>query len=87
LGAAAEGANTRIVVEDSGPGIPPEKLDRIFDRFYRLNANPDHTEGGSGLGLAIARKIVEAHGGTICAENRGEGGARFTIRIPVAPME
>jgi two-component system, OmpR family, sensor histidine kinase BaeS len=87
LGAAAEGAHTRLVVEDSGPGIPPEKLDRIFERFYRLDTNRGHTESGSGLGLAIARKIVEAHGGTICAENREEGGARFTIRIPVAPME
>ncbi|HEY8566755.1 MAG TPA: stimulus-sensing domain-containing protein [Beijerinckiaceae bacterium] len=81
-----------IVVEDEGPGIPPHALDRVFERFY--TDRPDQGFGqNSGLGLSISRQIVEAHGGTIRAENRpgppdedGEPtrlGARFVVRLPV----
>jgi len=82
LDAAMDGDAVRILVEDSGPGIPEEKLDKIFERFYRLDVDRTSSETGSGLGLAIARKLIEAHGGTICAENRAEGGARFRICMP-----
>ncbi|OGO09433.1 MAG: hypothetical protein A3K46_03170 [Chloroflexi bacterium RBG_13_60_9] len=82
LSADADGAAVRIAVEDSGPGIPAGETDRIFERFYRLDSGRARAEGGSGLGLAIARKLAEAHGGTLTAENDPEGGARFILRLP-----
>jgi two-component system OmpR family sensor kinase len=83
LGAKADGPAISVSVEDSGPGIPADSLDRIFDRFYRLDTGRARAEGGSGLGLAIARKLAEAHGGTLAAENRPDGGARFILRLPL----
>lgn len=76
-----------VTVEDSGPGIEPEHLPFIFERFYRVDTSRTRRTGGSGLGLAIARQIVEAHGGRISAENRAEGGARFTFELPLAGEE
>jgi len=69
-----------IQIADHGAGIPPELLDRIFDKFYRL---PGTATGGTGLGLSISRGLIEAHGGTVDAQNRPEGGAVFTIRLPL----
>jgi signal transduction histidine kinase len=69
-----------LVVDDSGPGIPDEELPRIFDRFYRARTA---TDGGVGLGLAIARWVADGHGGSVAAENRPEGGARFVVTLPV----
>ncbi len=69
-----------ITVSDGGPGIPPELTERIFDKFYRL---PGTTAGGTGLGLSISRGLVEAHGGRLSADNLPEGGARFSIRLPL----
>ncbi|MEO8540160.1 MAG: ATP-binding protein [bacterium] len=74
----------QVVFEDSGAGIDPAHLPFIFERFYRADTSRTRRTGGSGLGLAIVRQIVEAHGGTVAAENRGEGGARFTVTIPTA---
>ncbi|HEV2693665.1 MAG TPA: sensor histidine kinase KdpD [Verrucomicrobiae bacterium] len=73
--------NRRLVfsVADEGPGLPPELLPRIFDKFFRAPAAP---AGGSGLGLAIVKGFVEAHGGQITAANRPGGGAVFTILVP-----
>jgi two-component system sensor histidine kinase KdpD len=68
-----------LTVADSGPGLPPELLPRIFDKFFRA---PDAPAGGSGLGLAIVKGFVEAHGGQISVANRPGGGAIFSIRIP-----
>jgi len=87
--ARTDGSDLVIVVADRGPGLPPESIDRIFDKFYR---GPRAGAGGVGLGLSITRGLVEAHGGTIIAENRVNGGARFTIRLPLgtppaAPQE
>lgn len=70
----------RVSVEDSGEGIAPDALRRIFDRFWR--ADQARGPGGSGLGLAIARGLVEAQGGRIWAENRSGGGARFSFTLP-----
>jgi len=72
-----------LSVSDTGPGISEEDLPHLFERFYRGDPARGRT-GGSGLGLAIVRQWVEAHGGTIRAENRPEGGARFVLQIPIS---
>jgi signal transduction histidine kinase len=68
----------RLKIRDTGPGIPPNAMDHMFEPFYTSR------DGGTGLGLAITRRIIEAHDGTIEAANAEEGGAVFTIRLPVA---
>jgi two-component system, OmpR family, sensor histidine kinase ChvG len=83
IGAGRQGRNVRIVVEDEGPGIPPDKLEAVFDRFYSERPESEDFGGHSGLGLSIAKQIVEAHRGTIVAENREQGGARFTVTLPL----
>lgn len=72
---------TKIWVRDHGPGIPPAALERVFERFYKVDSSRTRTQdsGGSGLGLSIARAIVEAHGGRLEAANHPEGGAVFTV--------
>jgi signal transduction histidine kinase len=79
---SADGHRARLEVADTGPGIAPADLPRIFDRFYRGDAS--RTGEGTGLGLAIARWIVEAHGGQIAAGNATPHGAVFTVTLPVA---
>ena len=74
----------RISVSDSGPGIPPDDLSRVFERFYRVDKSRSRP-GGTGLGLAIVKHLVELHGGQAAAENRPEGGARFIITLPDQP--
>ena len=71
-------------VDDSGEGIPPEHLTRMFERFYRVDASRARSTGGTGLGLAIARSLVEAHGGRISIANRPSGGTRVEILVPLA---
>jgi signal transduction histidine kinase len=71
-----------IAVSDEGPGVPDEDLARIFERFYRVDKSRARDPGGTGLGLAIVKHLVELHGGHVRAENRPEGGARFTIELP-----
>lgn len=73
-----------VSVTDNGPGIPPEELERIFERFYRVDAARARESGGAGLGLAIARSLVELHGGSVWAENVPDGGARFRVRFTTA---
>ena len=77
------GRSIQIRVCDSGPGIPAEALEHIFERFYRADQARSRSEGGSGLGLAIARQLAEAHGGTLTAENASQGGAVFTLGLPL----
>jgi two-component system sensor histidine kinase BaeS len=72
----------RFEVRDTGPGISPEDLPRVFERFYRADAARSRDTGGSGLGLAIARSIVEAHGGHIGVESQAGEGARFWFDLP-----
>ncbi|MBS0276037.1 MAG: sensor histidine kinase KdpD [Proteobacteria bacterium] len=77
------GGRVRLVVRDSGDGIPPGDVERIFDKFYRVQSS-DHKRAGTGLGLAISRGFIEAMGGTLNAGNRSDGhGAEFTITLPV----
>jgi signal transduction histidine kinase len=75
----ADVSQATVVVEDDGPGIAPEDLPRVFDRFYRA---PGASGDGTGLGLAIASWIVERHAGRIEAANRPAGGAALTVRLP-----
>ena len=82
LSAARADGRVAFRVADSGEGIAPHDLERIFERFYK--ADPSRTTGGTGLGLAIAKHIVRAHGGDITAESGPAGGAVFTFTIPVA---
>ena len=72
----------QLSVQDSGVGIAPEDLPRIFDRFYRLDASRKREEGGSGLGLAIAKSIVQAHGGEIWAESVAGHGLTVFVLLP-----
>jgi two-component system sensor histidine kinase ChvG len=82
------GNEVRISVEDDGPGMPPENLETVFERFYTARPQGVAFGGNSGLGLAIARQIVETHGGRIWAENRmvagAVAGARFVVAVPAA---
>jgi two-component system sensor histidine kinase CpxA len=73
-----------IVVNDQGPGVPPEAVDHIFEPFYRVDDARDRRSGGAGLGLAITRQIVTLHGGTVSALNRDGGGLRVQITLPVS---
>ncbi len=75
----------RIGVADQGPGIPAGEIERVFEAFVQSSLTKDGS-GGTGLGLAICRKIIEAHGGRIHAENRPEGGAQFFIHLPARGM-
>ena len=78
-----------VFVADQGPGIPRGMENKLFEKFYRVRH--EAAQSGVGLGLAICRAIVEAHGGTIQAQNRASGGAIFSFMIPVErqppPME
>lgn len=72
-----------VRVRDEGSGLPLDALQRVFEKFYRV---PGTKAGGTGLGLFIAKSLVEAHGGTIEAQNGSAGGAEFVIRLPIEPM-
>jgi two-component system sensor histidine kinase BaeS len=71
-----------LTITDSGPGVPPDALSQLFDRLYRVEESRNRARGGSGLGLSIVRSIIEAHGGSISAENIPAAGLRMTVRLP-----
>ena len=72
-----------LEVADRGPGIPEEALPQIFDRFFRADTVRTHSVSGAGLGLSIVRSICLAHGGSVEAGNRAQGGCRITVRLPL----
>jgi len=72
-----------VSVVDTGEGIPAEELPLIFERFYRVDRSRTRKTGGSGLGLTIAKRLVEAHGGTIEVKSQVGQGSTFTFTIPV----
>jgi signal transduction histidine kinase len=85
LSARADGSEAIITVSDTGDGLAAEDLDRIFERFYRVDPSRSREQGGSGIGLTISRALAEAHGGSLSAESDGPGlGARFILRLPRA---
>lgn len=78
-----DGGLARVVVEDSGEGFEPGELDRLFEPFYRGKRSREKQVKGFGLGLALVRRVAEAHGGRVWAENREEGGARVVLELPL----
>ena len=78
------GGDALLTVKDRGPGFRPDATTKVFEPFYREEHSRNRATGGTGLGLAIARTIVEAHGGSITAENRPGGGASVEVRLPCA---
>jgi len=81
---ASEGSLARVSVEDQGPGIADEDIPRMFGEFQRLSGQPTGDEKSTGLGLAIAKRIVEAHHGTLSVESRLGNGSRFSFSLPLA---
>jgi signal transduction histidine kinase len=81
LGAELQPGNVRFWVADTGPGIPPEHLDHLFDRYWQGNK---HDRRGAGLGLAISKGLVEAHGGRIWVESQLGRGSTFCFALPIA---
>jgi two-component system sensor histidine kinase BaeS len=84
LTARRAGPAVRFSVDDSGSGIAPDDLPRVFDRLYQADPSRDRRTGTSGLGLSIVQALVEAHGGRVGAENRPEGGASVWFELPCA---
>ena len=80
--AAAE-SHMSVTVEDSGPGLPEDQMEKVFAPFYRLEGSRSRDTGGVGLGLASVRSIVRAHGGEVTLANRREGGLRTTVELPL----
>ena len=85
--AYSQGDTAVLIVEDNGVGIPETELERIFERFYRVDKARSREAGGTGLGLAIVRETAEQFGGTVKAANRPQGGARFTVQFPLLKWE
>jgi signal transduction histidine kinase len=73
-----------VVVDDDGPGVPPEDRERVFERFVRLDSSRSRDEGGTGLGLAIARAVARSHDGDVVLSDSPLGGLRATVRLPAA---
>lgn len=78
-----EGEYLRVAISDTGIGIPNDKLERIFERFYQVNGSPTRRFGGTGLGLALVKKAIEAHGGKIWVESQLGQGSTFFFTLPI----
>ena len=86
MSAVRIGAEIEIRIQDSGPGVEPQDLDKIFERFYRTEGSRNREEGGSGLGIAIARSIIERHNGRVWAESQPGHGLTIIIRLPISHL-
>jgi two-component system phosphate regulon sensor histidine kinase PhoR len=85
FGARDAGEKTEVFVADDGPGIPPDSLGRVFERFYRVDRARSRENGGTGLGLAIVKHIVQAHGGEAWVRSEMQKGATFYFTLPKKP--
>jgi len=77
-------SHARLIVADKGPGLPPEQVARLFERFYRADPSRSRARGGSGLGLAIVEAVVHASGGTVCCASAPGSGTSFEVRLPIS---
>src|SRR5206468_4334605 len=84
ISAHVEGFTVAISVRDHGIGIPSRDLERIFERFYRVDRTRSRATGGTGLGLAIVRHVAQAHGGEVSVESSEGDGSTFTLKLPLA---
>jgi len=84
VGARVVGDRIALVVRDHGIGIPTRDLERIFERFYRVDRARSRETGGTGLGLAIVRHVAQAHGGDVTVDSREGEGSTFTIQVPIS---
>jgi two-component system phosphate regulon sensor histidine kinase PhoR len=82
-GHLANGTTIELCIQDDGPGIPPEALERVFERFYRVDKARSREQGGTGLGLSIVKHIVQSHGGKVWAKSELGKGAAFYFTLPV----
>jgi signal transduction histidine kinase len=78
---------TRLTVEDTGPGIAPDDLKRVFEKFFRVRSADGKGSRGTGVGLALVKAVTEALGGSVTAESRLNEGSTFTVTLPAAPQE
>ncbi|HEU4433814.1 MAG TPA: PAS domain S-box protein [Pyrinomonadaceae bacterium] len=84
LGAQRDGDDVVVTVRDNGAGIPPDKLNSIFDMFMQVDRTAEQSQDGLGIGLTLVKRLAEMHGGSIEAKSRGEGqGSEFVVRLPV----
>ena len=81
-GRAVDGGQVEVFVRDEGPGIPPEALERVFERFYRVDKARSREQGGTGLGLAIVKHIIQSHGGRVWATSEPGRGTTFSFVLP-----
>lgn len=81
---ARHGDVVEVSVRDTGTGIPPEALERVFERFYRVDAARSRARGGTGIGLSIVKHVAQAHGGSVGVASRVDEGSTFTLRLPVS---
>ncbi|MBI5163639.1 MAG: HAMP domain-containing protein [Magnetospirillum sp.] len=84
IGSRIADGHVELSVEDSAPGVPPDSLPRLFERFFRVDSSRSRVRGGTGIGLAVCLSIVEAHGGTITAQPSPLGGLKIDVHLPLA---
>jgi two-component system phosphate regulon sensor histidine kinase PhoR len=87
VGARSGDGRVEIFVQDDGPGIPAEALERVFERFFRVDKGRSREQGGTGLGLAIVKHIVQSHGGMVWVESETGKGATFFFALPTTPSK